>query len=126
MNTEGERLRYYIENKEVSILNFCKKNDIVYTSLHPILSNGRPLGMNILKKIIEAYPNLNVNWILTGVGNIEINQDENNILMEPKTEYSKEDPGFEAFLKYLDKEDSVKKIYAILNKWKEYNDGKSK
>lgn len=105
MQTEGDRLKYYIESKEVSILDFCKKNAIVYTSLHPILQNARSLGMVILKQIIQAYPNLNVNWVLTGIGNIEITEAEKSINI---------DPGYEAFLKYFDQEATTDKINTLI------------
>jgi len=105
MQTEGDRLKYYIESKEVSILDFCKKNKIVYTSLHPILQNSRPLGMKILKQVIEAFPNLNVNWILTGFGNIEITEVEKAVII---------DPGYYAFLNYFDKKATTDKINSLI------------
>lgn len=106
MQTEGDRLKYYIESKEVSILDFCKKNKIVYTSLHPILQNSRPLGMKILKQVIEAFPSLNVNWVLTGFGNIEITEAEKAV--------KNIDPGYEAFLKYFDQEATTDKINSLI------------
>lgn len=116
MQTEGERLRYYIENKEVNLRQFCIENDILYTSLHPILMNSRSLGMNILKKIMQAYPNLNINWVLTGMGDMEITEDKNHVLRDPGSIYQNLDPGFEAFLKYFDKEATTDKIIALIEK----------
>jgi hypothetical protein len=105
MQTEGDRLKYYIEINEISILDFCKKNKIVYTSLHPILQNSRPLGMKILKQVMEAFPNLNTNWVLTGLGNIEITEIEKSVII---------DPGYEAFLNYFDKETTTDKINSLI------------
>jgi hypothetical protein len=115
MTTEGDRLKYYIENKEVSILNFCKKNEIIYTSLHPILQNSRPLGIIVLKKIMDAYPNLNINWVLTGKGNVEINPEEEGALSEPSPIYGNIDPGYQAFLKYLEKEETINMINNLID-----------
>ncbi|MFC5979152.1 hypothetical protein [Flavobacterium salmonis] len=114
MQTEGERLRYYIERKEVNLRQFCIENDILYTSLHPILTNSRSLGMNILKKIMQVYPNLNINWVLTGMGDMEITED--NILRDPNSVYQNSDPGYVAFLKYFDKEATTDKIIALIEK----------
>ncbi|WP_163411357.1 helix-turn-helix transcriptional regulator [Flavobacterium ajazii] len=114
MRTEGERLRYYIENKEVNLRQFCIENDILYTSLHPILTNSRALGMNILKKIMQVYPNLNINWVLTGAGEMDI--ENNDSLREPNSVYQNSDPGYEAFLKYFEKETTTDKILAIIEK----------
>ncbi|MDR7208564.1 hypothetical protein [Flavobacterium piscis] len=116
MQTEGERLRYYIENKEVNLRQFCIENDILYTSLHPILMNSRSLGMNILKKIMQVYPNLNINWVLTGMGDMEITEDKNYVLRDPGSVYQNLDPGYEAFLKYFDKEATTDKIIALIEK----------
>nr|WP_294931400.1 hypothetical protein [uncultured Flavobacterium sp.] len=116
MQTEGERLRYYIESKEVNLRQFCIENDILYTSLHPILMNSRSLGMNILKKIMQVYPNLNINWVLTGMGEIEITEDKNHVLQDPRSVYQNLDPGYEAFLKYFDREATTDKIIAIIEK----------
>lgn len=112
MNTEGERIRYYIESKEVSVRNFCVKNEIGYSGFHQILQNTRALGMIVLKQLMEAYPNLNVNWVLTGKGSVEINPEEDGALKEPNPIYGNIDPGYQAFLKYLEKEETI----AILNK----------
>lgn len=112
MNTEGERIRYYIESKEVSVRNFCVKNEIGYSGFHQILQNTRALGMIVLKQLMEAYPNLNVNWVLTGKGSVEINSEEDGALKEPNPIYANIDPGYQAFLKYLEKEETI----AILNK----------
>jgi hypothetical protein len=106
MQTEGDRLKYYIESKEVSILSFCKQNSIIYTSLHPILQNDRPLGMLVLKKIMNAYPNLNVNWVLTGLGNIEITEEEKSVVHI--------DPGYKEFLNYFDKKATTDKINTLI------------
>jgi hypothetical protein len=76
--------------------------------------NSRPLGINILKKIMFAYPNLNVNWILTGLGDIEINEVDNTVSRE--SVYGNVDPGYEAFLKYFDMEKATNKIIALIEK----------
>jgi hypothetical protein len=124
MQTEGERLRYYIETKGFSILKFCKESGLLYNSFHPILQDARPLGMNILKKIIEFFPNLNVNWVLTGKGNVEIDQKEGGALNEPNPVYSKIDPGYEAFLKYFDKNTTLEKINKLIDLKLNKNEGK--
>jgi hypothetical protein len=115
MQTEGERLRYYIESKEISIRKFCEESDLLYTSFHPILQNSRPLGMNILKKIIERFPNINVNWVLTGKGSVEINSEEPDALKEPNPVYGKIDPGYEAFLKYFNKVTTIEQLNKLID-----------
>ena len=115
MNSEGDRLRYYIESKGFTIRRFCKESGLIYTSFHPILQDARPLGMNILKKIIEFFPNLNINWVLTGKGTVEIDPEDENALREPSPIYGNIDPGYEAFLKYFDKDVTIEKINRLID-----------
>lgn len=122
METEGQRLRYYIESKGVSVRSFCLSSDIIYTSFHPILQDARALGMNILKKIMEAYPNINVNWVLTGKGNVEIDGEREDSLIAPQAIYGNIDPGFEAFLKYFDSDIVTGKIEKIIDLKKQENE----
>lgn len=122
MNTKGERLRYYIENKGFTIMKFCKDSGLIYTSFHPILQDSRPLGMNILKKVIDFFPNLNVNWLITGKGEVEISpgQDGPVMVLEPVSIYGDVDPGFEAFLKYFDNEFTQDKINQLIDEKLKY------
>ncbi|WP_289659455.1 hypothetical protein [Flavobacterium panacagri] len=113
MQTEGERLLYLIESKEINLRQFCLKNDILYTTLHPIISQNKPLGMNVLKKILGAIPNANVNWILTGKGKMEFDTDDS--VNENETFYEKMDHGYVAFLKYLEKNTTKEKLIEIIN-----------
>jgi len=116
METEGARLRYYIESKEVSVRNFCVKNEIGYSGFHQVLQGTRNLGLIVLKQVMDAYPNLNMNWVLTGRGTVEINPEEDGSLSEPQPIYGNIDPGFAAFLKYFDKETTINKINALIDK----------
>jgi len=121
MKTEGERLRYYIESKEVSVRNFCVTNNIIYSGFHQILQNSRNLGIIVLKQIIEAYPNLNINWVLTGKGSVEIGEaaeGEEPLAFSP---YGNIEPGYELFLKYMDLEMTQNKINLLIeNKLKSH------
>ena len=65
---------------------------------------------------MQVYPNLNINWVLTGMGDIEITEDKNNILRDPNSVYQNSDPGYVAFLKYFDKEATTDKIIALIEK----------
>lgn len=115
MDTEGERIRYYIEKQGVSVRSFCVKNNVGYSGFHQVLQNTRNLGMIVLKQLIEAYPNLNVNWLLTGKGNVEIDSEAEGAMKEPQPIYGKIDPGFEAWLKYFDNPITTKKLNQIID-----------
>jgi transcriptional regulator with XRE-family HTH domain len=118
MNTTGKRLTYLIEKQGIKIKEFCEKNNLLYNSIHPICRDKRELGINILNKLVDIFPDLNVNWLLYGKGKQEIiiyDIDDNlKSLQESGSEYSK-DPVENTFLVYLDKKSIRKKVLEIVN-----------
>ena len=97
MKTSGERLKYYFEKQGVSIRKVCLQNKISYNSFNQILNNSRALGLNTLLQVVKVYPKLNMNWVILGVGNPEIEEegtyivkDQVNTLNENPTDYIKE------------------------------------
>lgn len=113
MKTVGERLKYYIEYKEVNVRQFCIKNDIAYNSFHQILNGTRNMGLNTLKQVIDVYPQLNLNWVIKGIGSVEISTTGNNI-SEPESIYGKMDPGLEMVIKYLDSDVAQDKLNELI------------
>ena len=113
MKTVGERLKYYIENKEVNVRQFCIKNKIAYNSFHQILNGTRNMGLNTLKQVIDVYPQLNLNWVIKGIGSVEISTTGNNI-SEPESIYGKMDPGLEMVIKYLDSDVAQDKLNELI------------
>jgi hypothetical protein len=71
--------------------------------------------MIVLKQMIEAYPNLNVNWILTGKGNVEIDSQADGSIIDPQPIYGNIDPGFKAFLNYFESKIILNKINQIID-----------
>jgi len=118
MNEEGERLRQFLESKGISIRKFCIENDISYNSFHQIITGGRKIGLNTLKQVAKAYPNLNMNWVIFGKGPIEIDYSAGGLLFsnEPFPTYGEKDAGFQLFLKYLEYPESIEKILNIIKK----------
>lgn len=79
MKTIGERLTYLIESQYSSKTKFCEENGLEYNSFQPFTNNKRTLGIHLLNKLVEVFPNLNVNWLLYGKGKININDDESSL-----------------------------------------------
>lgn len=119
MKTVGERLTYLIESQKISKAEFCKKNGLEYNSFAPVTTDKRTLGIHQLNKIAEVFPNLNINWLLYGKGNININDVDNTlmILEEPSENYGT-DPMEIVFLEYLGKESVKNKLIQMLNNMK--------
>ena len=86
-----ERLAYYIESKGFTKTSFCKEFKFNYNSFVNTLAGNLPLGMNVLKQVKQALPNLNTEWLLFGNGEIEIISSGLTILNEPSEIYKKID-----------------------------------
>lgn len=112
MNTEGERLRFFLKTKDISIKRFCDDNDIAYNSFHQILMGGRNIGLITLKQVVKVYPDLNTNWVLFGKGDMELNTPD----------VSTTDPMFQLFLRYLEYPEAEVKILNLIKKYNSHGE----
>jgi transcriptional regulator with XRE-family HTH domain len=64
----NKRIRFFLKSKGITIQNF--ESSIGRTNGY--LSHTKSPTANVLSKIMEVYPELNINWLLTGQGNMEI------------------------------------------------------
>jgi len=71
MKTVGERIKYLIDKQGVSLRQFCKNNDILYTGMSSIISNDREIGMKVLHQLKKAIPEMDTEWLLFGTERIE-------------------------------------------------------
>jgi hypothetical protein len=112
---QGKRLTYYIEKQGFTKKSFCEINSLEYNSMVMIMAEKRGLGINVLNRIHEILPKLNVHWLLYGEGPEEIDENESMILNEPAEMYVKNNDAFEyMLLKYMDNPKIKNKIYEII------------
>lgn len=104
----GKRLTYYIESQGFKKKEFCETFELDYNSFIMILADKRSLGINILQKVHEALPKMNVHWLLYGNGPIE--WIENSEYEKKSPTYKKEDYIEELILMYLNNERVAIKI----------------
>ena len=116
-----KRITYLIESKGLNKSQFCEKYGFAYSSFSPITNDNRTLGMNILMDLLRVFPNLNVNWLLFGFGDVNRNiNDSENIINEPDESYGNDH--FETLiLEYLSKTSVKKRIIEIINSEKTEN-----
>lgn len=62
-----DRLRAYIQYKRITEYRFCKDAGLAPSFLHASASGLSPRS---LKRIEEAYPELNIKWVVTGEGDM--------------------------------------------------------
>ena len=118
-----ERLSYYIDYKGYSLKDFCSTFGFTYNAFTQIAAGTRPLGIQILNKIVSSLPKLNVYWLLYGNGPMEFDnenviykiEDAHKNISEPEIS-NINDPGEIAFLKYLDRPSVQEKLKMILKK----------
>src|SRR4051812_12728144 len=68
MSTVKERILQFIEYKGISNRNFCQKINVSPN----ILSTKSALGTDILIKINIEYPELNMDWVIAGRGEMRL------------------------------------------------------
>ena len=64
----GERLKEFSKKKGFNVTNFEISLGIGVGSISKTVSIGKAIGAKVLKKIIFKYPDLNVDWLFTGRG----------------------------------------------------------
>lgn len=99
-NGIGNRIKHFCKTLNITIVQFEKSIDVANGYVNGI---SRSIGIDKLALIVEKYPNLNIEWLLLGKGNITkdgqniaINQDikdnsnnikgHNNIIDQHKSE----------------------------------------
>lgn len=67
LQTYPERLAFFIKHKGLNRTNFAAK---IGTNERNVVNsiNGMKSQIDLIMKIGEAYPNLNLNWLLLGAG----------------------------------------------------------
>lgn len=73
--TPKGRILQLIDYQKVSIRIFCKK--ILVSSSY--FAKNSAMGSDIIEKIAELYPNLNIDWVITGRGEMFLKNDNNSL-----------------------------------------------
>lgn len=75
----NERLQYFINYKKIAVSRFETLSGLKRGVLSQAFSNIGEIGIFKISKIYTTFPELNLNWLLTGQGEMtEKNKNENN------------------------------------------------
>jgi len=75
----GHRLGAFIESLGISKKEFTRKTGLDYAHLHKITNGINDPGFETCSKISEAYPELSLTWLITGVGEMKnVTREERN------------------------------------------------
>lgn len=88
MTKFSERLMYFIENQlHISVREFEKNANLPQGSIQRAI-NGTNMGIDKLSMISQSYPNLNLDWLISGEGSMMDNEiKSSNVVSEPMETY---------------------------------------
>lgn len=71
MKAIGLRLKKYLSKNGISIMELSEMSDIPYNSLTRALNEERGMSSETLNKILDSFPTLNAEWLISGIGDLE-------------------------------------------------------
>ena len=84
-----ERLKQFIDYKGIAISAFEKSIGMSNASFGKSLKNGGTIGADKLGNILQTYPEVNLYWLITGVGEmLKSDQPENPMGEQPEPDTS--------------------------------------
>ena len=75
----GHRLNQFIDSLDISKTEFSRETGLDYAHMFRITKGNGDPGFDTCSKISEAYPQLSLTWLITGIGEMEnITREEKN------------------------------------------------
>jgi transcriptional regulator with XRE-family HTH domain len=68
----GQRLQQIMNHYQLSPVSFSEKLHIQRSSLSHFFSGRNKPGWEFLEKLARAFPEVNIHWFITGIGNMLI------------------------------------------------------
>ena len=75
----GQRLNQFIDSLDISKAEFSRETGLNYAHMLRIINGDGDPGFDTCSKISEAYPQLSITWLITGIGEMKnITREERN------------------------------------------------
>jgi len=75
----GQRLNQFIDSLDISKAEFSRETGLNYAHMFRIINGDGDPGFDTCSKISEAYPELSITWLITGIGEMKnIKREERN------------------------------------------------
>jgi len=75
----GQRLKQFIDSLDISKAEFSRETGLDYAHMFRIINGDGDPGFDTCSKISEAYPQLSITWLITGIGEMKnITREERN------------------------------------------------
>ena len=78
------RLRNWMEDKGLKSSAFADKIGVNRATISHILSGRNKPSIDFLKKLLHVYPELNANWLITGIGYMKTKKEDKKVLLTKK------------------------------------------
>ena len=69
----NSRFKKWMKSVDINANSLALLINVNRSTISHILSGRNKPSIDILDKILDKYPDLNTNWLISGVGNISIN-----------------------------------------------------
>ena len=69
-----ERLKNWMDSMVLKPSLLAKNLDVNRATISHILSGRNKPSIDFLEKLLSAYPNFNLNWLISGIGFMNINE----------------------------------------------------
>lgn len=91
-NELSERLQIIIDLKELQPSKFADEISVQRSSMSHIIAGRNKPSLDFLQKVVLRFPDVNINWILTGIGEpiFTANKEKRENDIEISTEFEKE------------------------------------
>ncbi|MDC0204429.1 helix-turn-helix transcriptional regulator [Flavobacteriales bacterium] len=73
-----------MESEDLKPSSFADKIGVNRATISHILSGRNKPSIDFLQKLLSNYPELNVNWLITGIGFMQTKKQEKQVLVTKK------------------------------------------
>ena len=70
----NKRFKFWLDSEGLNANLLSKIVDLNRSSISHIVNGRNKPSFDMLEKILSIYPNLNLNWLITGFGTMHINE----------------------------------------------------
>ena len=78
------RLKKWMDSQELNSSRFADSISVNRATISHILSGRNKPSIDFLEKLLFVYPELNLNWLITGIGYMNTNKSNNEVCEQKK------------------------------------------
>lgn len=79
-----ERLKNWMESEGLKSSTLADSIGVNRATISHILSGRNKPSIDFLEKLLNTYPNINANWLISGIGYMQNNMEQKEVLVSKK------------------------------------------